>query len=116
MTNLLREVLDGLAEERRTPDDITYIGSRDGHSCTWEQFRTLADVNYDSGYGGQEVVADLEIHFKDGSWWERAEYDGSEWWVTQRPFTVPPESARKPINTLIGKYWRSLSTAGEDDD
>lgn len=35
-------------------------------------------VNYDSGYGSQEWFG--WVSFKDGSWIEREEYDGSEWW------------------------------------
>ena len=35
-------------------------------------------VDYDSGYGSQEWSG--WISFQDGSWIERSEYDGSEWW------------------------------------
>lgn len=38
----------------------------------------LASINYDNGYGGQELFG--TIVFKDGTWLERGEYDGSEWW------------------------------------
>lgn len=38
----------------------------------------LLNVNYDSGYGGQELLG--TIWFSDGSWASRGEYDGSEWW------------------------------------
>lgn len=43
---------------------------------------TLADINYDNGYGGQELFG--TIVFKDGTWLERAEYDGSEWWAHRK--------------------------------
>ena len=36
------------------------------------------DFEYDSGYGGQELFG--YIWYKDGTWSERGEYDGSEWW------------------------------------
>jgi len=39
---------------------------------------TLNSINYDNGYGGQELFG--TIVFKDGTWLERGEYDGSEWW------------------------------------
>lgn len=39
---------------------------------------TLQSINYDSGYGMQELHG--TIVFKDNSWLERGEYDGSEWW------------------------------------
>lgn len=38
----------------------------------------LASINYDNGYGCQELFG--TIAFKDNTWLERAEYDGSEWW------------------------------------
>ena len=38
----------------------------------------LSQINYDSGYGGQELFG--IIVFKDCTWLERHEYDGSEWW------------------------------------
>ena len=38
-------------------------------------------INYDSGYGSQEWSG--WISFTDGSWIEREEYDGSEWWETR---------------------------------
>ena len=40
---------------------------------------TLDSINYDDGYGIQELFGN--IVFKDGTWLERREYDGSEWWA-----------------------------------
>lgn len=54
---------------------------------TEEEYKTfLSSINfeYDNGYGSQELFG--TIWFKDGSWAERAEYDGSEWW---EHLTVP---------------------------
>lgn len=39
---------------------------------------TLASIDYDNGYGCQELFG--TIVFKDNTWLERGEYDGSEWW------------------------------------
>ena len=36
------------------------------------------DFDYDSGYGCQYLFG--YIWYTDGTWSERAEYDGSEWW------------------------------------
>lgn len=36
------------------------------------------DFDYYAGYGGQELYG--LIWYTDGSWSERGEYDGSEWW------------------------------------
>lgn len=35
-------------------------------------------IEYDSGYGSQEWEG--WVSFTDGTWIERSEYDGSEWW------------------------------------
>lgn len=44
-----------------------------------ELFYFQIDKNYDSGYGGQELFG--TIWYTDGTWSERGEYDGSEWWA-----------------------------------
>jgi hypothetical protein len=41
-------------------------------------FLESLDWDYDAGYGGQEVFG--TIWFTDGTWSDRGEYDGSEWW------------------------------------
>ena len=38
----------------------------------------LLDFDYDNGYGGQELHG--IIWYTDGTWSDRGEYDGSEWW------------------------------------
>jgi hypothetical protein len=43
-----------------------------------EFVKTFKDVDYDSGYGGQELFG--VVVFKDNTWLERFEYDGSEYW------------------------------------
>jgi hypothetical protein len=40
------------------------------------------DFEYDAGYGGQELFG--FVVFEDGSWLERGEYDGSEWWAYKK--------------------------------
>ena len=37
------------------------------------------DFCYGSGYGGQELHG--TIWYSDGTWSDRGEYNGSEWWV-----------------------------------
>lgn len=50
----------------------------------YETFLTCLDVAYDNGYGSQCLFG--YIWFTDGTWAERGEYDGSEWWsVKERP-------------------------------
>lgn len=43
-----------------------------------EAFLKSIDFNYDNGYGGQELFG--VILCEDGVWFDRGEYDGSEWW------------------------------------
>ena len=43
-----------------------------------EEVLPLLDFDYDDGYGTQELFG--YIWYTDGTWSERGEYDGSEWW------------------------------------
>ena len=45
------------------------------------------DFTYDDGFGGQQL--DGQIWFKDGTWADRGEYDGSEWWQYHKCPQVP---------------------------
>jgi len=53
------------------------------------EFLASIDYRYDSGYGGQEVFG--IIWYKDGTWSERGEYDGSEWWEHKVCPLIPEE-------------------------
>lgn len=53
----------------------------------WDDFLNLIDVDYDSGYGGQELFG--TIWYEDGTWSERGEYDGSEWWSLHKCPDIP---------------------------
>ena len=44
----------------------------------YDNFLKVLNVKYDNGYGGQELYG--YIWYNDGTWSERSEYDGSEWW------------------------------------
>ena len=107
MTNFLQETLMAIRGAGHTLEDIGFIGSRSGYSCTWDEFLVLADFEYDSGYGAQWVADDLVIRFSNGGWLRRDEYDGSENWTYVSPWN-PPRNC-KPIKTLMnGEMWASL--------
>ncbi len=53
----------------------------------WIEFLKLLDVEYDSGYGGQNLYG--TIWYKDGTWSTRGEYDGSEWWEHHHLPSIP---------------------------
>jgi len=55
----------------------------------YEFFIKKLDVEYDDGYGSQELNG--TIWLKDGTWMDRGEYDGSEWWNYQVCPEVPKE-------------------------
>ena len=61
-------------------DDIQVSKKGIGKKALMSFFDKLPSraIEYDSGYGLQEWEG--WISFQDGSWIERAEYDGSEWW------------------------------------
>ena len=43
-----------------------------------DQVLPQLDFEYDGGFGGQFLFG--YIWYTDGTWSERGEYDGSEWW------------------------------------
>lgn len=47
----------------------------------------LENVVYDSGFGIQELFG--TIWYTDGTWSERGEYDGSEWWEHRERPKIP---------------------------
>lgn len=110
--NLLQETIEDIAQAGKTPENIVFIGSEEtGHRCTWDEFRVLADVEYNGGFGSQKVASDLIIVFDDGSKMWRHEYDGSENWDYSTPFKVPAQT--KSVNRLVVKDdqvgWESLA-------
>ena len=54
----------------------------------YANFLNSLNFEYDAGYGGQELFG--MIWYTDGTWSERGEYDGSEWW-DYRVVPVVPE-------------------------
>jgi hypothetical protein len=45
------------------------------------------DFDYDDGFGGQELYG--HIWYEDGTWSNRREYDGSEWWEHHECPSIP---------------------------
>jgi hypothetical protein len=87
MENLLEETQQKLENNGKTPNDVKWVGYKNGTKATsWEGFVKLAkDHNYDNGYGGENIHLSLVVVGDD--WWlGRQEYDGSEWWEF---FTLP---------------------------
>lgn len=55
----------------------------------YDEFLKHLDFNYNNGYGGQELYG--TIWYEDGTWSERGEYDGSEWWNFKSVPKIPKE-------------------------
>ena len=107
MINLLAETKKAISDSGHHTSEIVFIGSEgSGHRCSWRQFESLADVEYDNGYGGQLVARDLVIVFSDGHKMWRGEYDGSEWWEFSKPPNIPKASFN--ITSVLGGLWATL--------
>ena len=114
MANLKEETLYKLNSCGKTPDDIVWIGCP-LFEIDKDEFWELADVEYDSGYGGQEVATDLLIVGKN--WWlERHEYDGAEWWEYKQLPVQPFEEEHIERLTIRGSHCIALATLGEIND
>jgi len=73
-------------------DDQTNFVLRVGHTqADRDAFFQSLDFEYDSGFGGQELYGN--IWYQDGTWSDRGEYDGSEWWQYQSVPKIPEECA-----------------------
>ncbi len=98
--NLLEETIIAINKSGHKPSDIIFIGSEEsGYSCTWDEFKALANRKYDQSYGAQKVASDLIIVFSDKQKMWRNEYDGAEWWELSVPFKQPKQ--KKKIKHLF---------------
>jgi len=59
----------------------------------YDRFLEEIDREYNDGYGSQELYG--TIWYEDGTWSERGEYDGSEWWSHVFHPEIP-ESLKRP--------------------
>ncbi len=76
--NLLGETILALKDNGKTPEDVSWVGL-DGKYFWWNEFARVADFDYNSDYGIEEINMNLFIVGDD--WWlERYEYDGLENW------------------------------------
>lgn len=107
---LLDETIEKITLYRHSVDDVAYavVRTKDNMpvNISWDDFAKLSkDIRYDSGYGTQEVYEGAKIVFKDGSWLERREYDGSEWWHYCKPIEVDVKTVPLNDNMSIMTEW-----------
>lgn len=112
--NLLQETIEALEERGYNFDDVEAVQGR-GERISVERFKTLADTEYDDGYGAAEVATDLVILMKDGSWFSRWEYDGSEGWQYNRRPQLLANIDDAAVQRLVGQYWPTLHGLNSDD-
>lgn len=100
--NAKQELIEHIGDRK-----VKYVYITFDNGCAWrEGCRTIAgtlpdvlpllDFEYDNEYGGQELLGN--IWYADGTWSERDEYDGREWWEYKVcppiPNKVPRERGR----------------------
>ncbi len=66
---------------------ILRLGASDPET---DAFFESLDFEYDSGYGRQHLFGTVWLE-KEGTWMERGEYDGSEWWDYHECPEIPME-------------------------
>lgn len=105
MANFGMETRNILAKYNYSTDDIDWIGC-DEFQVDQDKFWEVAhNSNYNAGYGRPEMPGDIIIMMKDGTWFKRHEYDGSEWWIHVVPPMKPAETRKFNKNSFV---WRGI--------
>ena len=97
--NAKQELLEELEGRRPICAEITIDNDPEIHAslvigyteADWEAFLRQLDVEYGNDYGSQELFG--TVWLPDGVWFERGEYDGSEWW-DWRAYPAIPEQLK----------------------
>ena len=85
-----------LEENGKTIFDVLWFGTKEAVFDV--DIQKLFSVDYDDGFGGQEIPSELIVVGED--WWlERHEYDGSEWWEF-KTMPVKPTAIKQGANLL----------------
>lgn len=120
VVNFGSETINALDQHGYTINDIAWIGTREFTIPTFDFFKAARRTNYNCGYGSAEMPCDLIIMMKDGAWYSRGEYDGSEWWelnvVPQKPILHRFLKVRA-FNEMDLEYWEpTLAQACRDQE
>jgi hypothetical protein len=95
MTNTKEEIMDIVDDiqcalityQRNYDSSDTFILKEGYNQFDLDIFLKNLDFEYDAGFGHQYIYG--TIWLKDGTWMDRGEYDGSEWWNLQSRPEVP---------------------------
>ena len=88
---LIKHIEDREVLYVRVVQEIDYDNSETIEGTLNEVLPKL-DFEYNNGYGGQELTG--TIWYADGTWSERGEYDGAEWWEYKRCPPLPDASVQ----------------------
>ena len=118
LTNFLEETEEAILDSGHKIEDVMFIGSSDGeYRLNYEEFKNIADFEYDDGYGSQEIASDLIIYFKDHTYIERGEYDGSEWWEYNTPKDFNENDKYQKYSILRADIgWETLEQLNGDEE
>lgn len=83
-SNLLEDTIVALKDHGYTAEDIEAVAGGDWQISVPKFLELAGKTEYDPGYGMAEICEDLVLLMKDGAWYSRREYDGSEWWAFNR--------------------------------
>ena len=105
MINFLIETKEILKDNNKLCKDVLWVGNTE--SCiSWENFVKIANFEYDSRSGNEEISTDLLVVGKN--WWlERHEYDGSEWWE-YKELPKKPVKNKFIIKTVLNKKYQRM--------
>jgi hypothetical protein len=90
--SLLKETRQALEKHGKTPEQVEWIGTKDGRYTifSWERFVAMAGHIVHDPEDWHREIADLVVVGE--SWWlERYVYDGSERWVMKQKPRLQPD-------------------------
>ena len=78
-------------------EDNKYFLKLNHTEADYSHFLEQLDFSYNNGFGRQKLFG--TIWYEDGTWSDRGEYDGEEWWEYRRRPEIPEGS----FNNQIGE-------------
>ena len=106
--NFGKETRDVLIDHGYNITDIYWIGNLEYCLDIMDFFDNADKCDYENGYGSLHIPIDIVIVMKDGSYFSRREYDGSEWWYYNKVSTKPKNVAKIKSFNINHAGWSSL--------
>ena len=81
----------------------------------FQTFLAALDLEYDNGYGGQELFG--IVWMTDGTWFTRGEYDGAEWWEYHKCPEIPADwTDDRALAGVTGDYYYNDDDEDGEED